>query len=137
MKRYWKVSAIALVAFLTFAPIAAAQRRVVIVRRPPVVVVQRPYYWGYGWYDPFWGPRTYYYDRAPYTGDVKLETKLRDALVYIDGGYVGTVDKEKRFSLTPGTHDIELRNGDGHTFFQESVYVIAGKTIKVHVGYSG
>ncbi len=134
MHRLWKPSAIALLAFLTLAPTASAQRRVVIVeRRPPVVIVHRPLFWGPGWYDPYypWGPP------YAYTGDVRLVTQEKDASVYVDGGYAGKARKLKRFPLPPGTHNIELRDSEGHAFFHERVQVIVGKTTKIEAGYRG
>lgn len=137
MTRILKMSAIALLALLTLAPMASAQRRVVVVHRPPVVVVHRTFFWGPGWYDPFypWGPYPYAYYPPAYTGEVKLVTDRKDSSVYVDGGYAGQAGKLKKFSLRPGTHNIELRNSEGHTFFSERVHVIAGKTVKVDAGY--
>ncbi len=139
MTRFWKASAIALLAFLTLAPAAAAQRRVVVVRWPPVVIVHRPFFWGPGWYDPFypWGPYPYGYVGVPNTGEVKLSTDMKDASVYVDGGYAGVAGKMKHFSLQPGPHDIELRDSEGHTFFSERVTVIPGKAVKVDAGNRG
>jgi hypothetical protein len=141
MLRYMKLSAIALLALLTLAPMAEAQRRVVIVRQPPVVVVHRTYwgpgFWGPAWYDPFWGPYPYAYYPVPNTGEVKLKTDRKDAAVYVDGGYAGQAGKLKRFDLRPGTHDLELRDNENHTFFSERIHVIAGKTIKVDASYRG
>jgi hypothetical protein len=56
---------------------------------------------------------------------------MKDAAVYVDGGYAGTVGKLKTFTLRPGTHDVELRDPSGHSFYQERIEVIAGKTIKI------
>ncbi len=141
MYRLLKTSAIALLAFLTLAPMALAQRRVIVVqRRPSVVIVQRPFFWGPGWYDPYypWGPPyPYGYASVPSTGDVKLATDMKDASVYVDGGYAGRAGKLKKFPLPPGTHNIELRDSEGHTFFHKTVQVIAGRTIKLEAGYRG
>ena len=64
-------------------------------------------------------------------GKVKIETKMKDAGVYVDGGYAGTVGQLKTFPLRPGTHNIELREPSGQTIFQEKVDVLAGKTTKL------
>lgn len=91
----------------------------------------------YGWYGPgaYWGPYGngygYSYRPSPPTGSIKFDTKMKDASVYVDEGYAGTVEQLKTFKLHPGTHAIELRAPDGHTFYQEKVNVIAGKTIKI------
>jgi hypothetical protein len=61
-------------------------------------------------------------------GKVKFDTKAKDAMVYVDGGYAGTVGSLKTFPLRAGTHNIELRDPSGHAYFQESVNVIGGKT---------
>lgn len=65
------------------------------------------------------------------TGKVKFETPLKDAVVYVDGGYAGTVDQARTLKLRPGEHDIEIRGRDGYTFYEDSVDVVAGKTIKI------
>jgi hypothetical protein len=49
----------------------------------------------------------------------------------VDGGYAGTVGHLKTFTLSPGTHDIEMRDREGHSFFQERIDVVAGKTLKL------
>src|SRR5689334_9877203 len=61
------------------------------------VVVARPYYGYYGgFYRPYWGP---YWGPAYYThpnaGEVKLDTKVKDAQVYINGAYAGTTKENK------------------------------------------
>ncbi len=119
---------IALSAILTLAPTALAQqRRTIIVRR--YYVVPR--------YDPFYDPFFYSPYRAyapPTTGDVKLKTDVRDAMLYVDGGFVGEVKKNKRISLGPGTHEIELRNSDGVVLFSQNVNVMLGKTTEIQIG---
>jgi hypothetical protein len=122
MNRYLKYFAIGLLALAVFVPAASA----------------RPFYvggyWGpgfyygpgYGWYGPGWAP--YASVPAPNVGKVKFDTKAKDAMVYVDGGYAGTVGSLKTFPLRAGTHNIELRDPSGHAYFQESVNVIGGKT---------
>jgi len=82
----------------------------------------------YGWYGPGFG---YAYVSHPDTGRVKIDTKRKDAMVYVDGSYAGTVGDLKTFDLRQGTYEIELRGPDGHSFYQERVDVIAGKTTKL------
>ena len=105
------------------APSASAQhRRVVIVAHP------------------FWGP-FYPYGYYPYPpsymaanfGEIKIDTREKDAAVYIDAGYAGKIKESKKFALRPGNHDIELRDSDGRTFYQEQVAVTVGQTTKLHV----
>ena len=125
MTKFSKLLITGLLAAGIVAPIASA--------RPPFVVV-RGYYGpafygpGYGWY----GPSPYGFVGGPITGSIKIETKAKDARVLIDGGYAGTVGQLKTFRLRPGTHNLELRSPDGHTFYQERIEVVAGKTLKVN-----
>src|SRR4030088_1292250 len=125
MSRYLKFSMIALLAVVSIAPVASA--------RPFVVVggyYGPGYYYGPAWYGPGWG-MPYGYYRGPVTGGVKFDTKMKDASVYVDGGYAGTVGQLKAFQLKPGSHDVELRNRDGRSFYQEHIEVVAGKTLKL------
>jgi hypothetical protein len=125
VSRYLKLSMLALLAVVCIVPVASA--------RPFVVVggyFGPAYYYGPAWYGPGW-VAPYGYVRGPVTGSVKFDTKMKDAAVYVDGGYAGTVGQLKTFHLRPGSHDIELRNHDGHSFYQEHIDVIAGKTLKL------
>ena len=133
MTRFWKLSAIALLSLLTFAPVASARARGFVVVRPYYFRTYYGPYWG-GWYSPWWGPGYYY---NPTTGDVKIETKAKGMAIYVDGGYAGVTGKLKKFPLQRGTHSIELRDSDGRSLYQERVYVIPGKTIKIHADYAG
>lgn len=83
----------------------------------------------YGWYAPAWTP--YGYSYTPNAGSVKIDTKAKDASVYVDGGYAGTVGRLKTFRLQVGEHDIDLRGPAGHSFYQEKVTVLAGKTLTI------
>jgi hypothetical protein len=97
----------------------------------PVRVVVAPGF-GWGWYSPYWGPYPYgYYDYAPMTGAVKFDTNIKDAEVYIDGAYAGTVGKLKTMNLRPGSYNIEVR-APGRTQFDKKVYVAAGKTLHLN-----
>ena len=121
--------------FLAIAQPASAQR--VFIRRPAPVVVVRPYYgwgpgwYGYGYYGPWWGPT--YVTPRPNTGEVKLVTRMKDASVYVDGGFAGFAGKLKKFDLSPGNHDIALRDSRGATLFQERIQVIRDKTTEIKV----
>jgi hypothetical protein len=95
------------------------------------VVVGGGYYGG-GFYSPFWGP--YWgpgYYAYPNSGEVKLDTKVKDAQVFIDGAYAGTSQQNKTMHLRPGTYNIEIREA-GRTQYSEKVYVVAGKTLHLH-----
>ncbi len=85
-------------------------------------------------YSPYWGAYPYpngYYGYAAATGAVKFDTKVKDAEVYIDGAYAGTVGKLKTMNLRPGSYDIEVR-APGRTQFDKKVYVAAGKTLHLN-----
>jgi len=96
------------------------------------VVIGGPGFYG-GYYSPFWGPYwgpgyagpMYAY---PNSGQVKLDTKIKDAQVFINGSYAGTTHQNKTMRLRPGTYNIEIREG-GQTPFAQQVYVVAGKTL--------
>jgi PEGA domain len=99
------------------------------------VSVGRPYYYG-GFYRPFWG--AYWgpaygmpYYAYPNAGEVKLDTKVKDAGVFINGAYAGTTHENKSMHLRPGNYNIEIRQA-GRTEFAQRVYVVAGKTLHLH-----
>jgi hypothetical protein len=91
-------------------------------------------YYGYG-YGPFYRPYGYggYYG-VPNAGQVKLDTKVKDAQVFVDGAYAGTSGKLKTMWMRPGTYNIELR-APGQAQFAEKIYVVAGKTVHVEPGF--
>jgi hypothetical protein len=107
----------------------------------PVVVVGPRFYGGFGggfggWYGgpgwPYWGyPYAYGYYAYPNAGEVKLDTKVKDAQVFINGAYAGTTHDNKTMHFRPGTYSIEIREA-GRTEFSQQVYVAAGKTLHLH-----
>jgi hypothetical protein len=107
------------------APAPQPRQRVVIVE--PIRV-----------FDPFFDyPYPYAYPpdyMAENFGYVKIKTDVKDASVYVDGGFADKVEKAKKFALRPGTHDIELRDSDGRSLFKERVAVLVGKTTELKVG---
>jgi PEGA domain len=118
-----KVLMICITAAVMMAPLAAHAGRVIVAPA-----------FGWGGYSPYWGPYPYpygYYDYVPATGAVKFDTDVRDAEVYIDGAYAGTVGKLKTMHLRPGSYDIEVR-APGRTQFDKKVYVAAGKTLHLN-----
>lgn len=130
--RFYQTAALALMAGLALAmtPEATAQKvRGVIVYRS---------YPAYRWYPSpfFYGHYGYPYRYAPVetVGYVKVKTELKDAMVYVDGGYAGRAGDLKKFALAPGTHDIELRDSDRRVLDQERVSVLLGRTTKVRLG---
>jgi len=114
-------------ALMTLAPMSASAA----VRG--FVMVGRPYYGG--GYSPFWGPywgSPYgYYYAHPNAGEVKLDTKVKDAAVFINGAYAGTTHQNKSMYLRPGNYNIEIREA-GNTQYAERIYVVAGKTLHLH-----
>ncbi len=143
MTRILKFSAIALLALLMTAPMASAQRfhggrgwgghRRVIIRGGfgGRFGFFGPGWYGYGW-GPYWGGGYGYYGNlGPATGEVKIKTPAKDVLVYVDGGYAGLSGKLRHFQLAAGSHNIELRDPSGNTFYQEKIQVLPGKTIDI------
>jgi hypothetical protein len=91
-----------------------------------------PYAYGYG---PYWGPGYSYwgpgYYGYPAAGEIKLDTKVKDAQVFINGAFAGTTQEAKKMHLRPGSYDIQIREG-GKTQFDQKVYVAAGRTLHLH-----
>lgn len=88
-----------------------------------------------GWYAPYWGPYWggpyYRYGYFPNAGEVKLDTKVKDAQVFINGAYAGTTHENKTMHLRPGSYNIEIKE-NGQTPFAQKVYVAAGQTLHLH-----
>jgi hypothetical protein len=140
MSRIMKSVLIALVALLTLAPLAPNAS----AQRGHVVVVGRGFYgggwyggggwgWGPGWggYGPGWyGGYPGYYGRP--AGNVKIETKVKDEPIFVDGGYAGLTGHLKKFPLRPGTHTIAVNDPSGHQIFNQRVEVLLGQTTKVY-----
>lgn len=107
------------------APAQQPQHRVVIVE--PVHVLDPFFDYPY----PYAYPPNYMGENYGY---VKLKTDLKEASVYVDGGYANKIDKAKKFALLPGNHEIELRDSDGRTLFQQKIAVLVGKTTELTIG---
>jgi hypothetical protein len=115
---------------MALAPMSASA---VVVRGG--FVAMGPVIYG-GWYAPYWGP--YWgpayvgpYYAYPNSGEVKLDTKVKDAQVFIDGSYAGTTHENKTMRLRPGTYNVEIREGN-QTPFSQKIYVVAGRTLHLH-----
>jgi hypothetical protein len=110
-------------------------------------VYYRPWYGSrYYWYDPFysysypypyysaqWPP--YYYGRGfDISASLRLQVSPRQAEVFVDGYYAGTVDDFdgvfQRLHLEPGEHDLEVFL-PGHRSLQQRVYLQPGRTFSV------
>ncbi len=91
-----------------------------------------PAYSPWGWYGPY---SSYgYYGGYPMNahrnaGQIKFDTARKDAQVFINGAYAGTVKDMKSLWLRQGTYDLELRSGSEK--FDTQVFVTPGKTMKV------
>jgi hypothetical protein len=118
------ISGALLVALPSTKASAQPRHRVVIIQRVPVVDPFFAYPYPYA-YPPNYVESNY--------GYVKLDTDRKDASVYIDGGYADKIKENKKFALRPGNHDIELRDSDGRTIYQQRVAVIVGKTTKLEL----
>jgi len=111
-------------ALMTLAPVSAPAAVRVFVGGG----FYRPF-WGPYW-GPYWGP-AYGYAYYPNSGEVKLDTKVKDAQVFINGAYAGTTHENKTMHLRPGSYKIEIKEA-GNTQYAESVYVVAGRTLHLH-----
>ncbi len=49
---------------------------------------------------------------------------------------MGPAQHNKKITLTPGNHDVELRHADGSTVYRQTVDVISGKTTELGPGYA-
>jgi hypothetical protein len=94
--------------------------------------------WGLGWYDPYpfggyaGGYGGYASGYGGYDGALKLKVKQRQAEVYVDGYFAGSVDDYdgmfQQLRLEPGPHRIEVRL-DGYEPLSFEVRVIPDRTI--------
>jgi hypothetical protein len=106
--------------------------------RPPRIIIRGGFVYPYPvWVSPYWGPSYIYTYPVPvtYTGELKVKAPIPGASIYIDGGFVGVADKLKNIPLPAGTHEVQLRDPDGRTFYQESVEIIAGRTTQIQSVY--
>lgn len=111
-------------AAMTFAPLTASAA---IIRGG--VVFGGPVFYGPGpFWASYWGPYPYY--NYTYAGQVKIDTKVKDAQVFINGAYAGLTKDNKTMHLRPGSYNIEIREGQQSTFNQQ-VFVAAGKTVHI------
>jgi len=92
-------------------------------------------YYGYGYRSayyqyPIYGPGRYY-DQS---GSVRLQVSPREAEVFVDGYYAGTVDEFdgvfQRLNIAPGEHEIELYLS-GHRSFSQRFYLQPGKSFNI------
>ena len=112
-------------ALMTLAPMSASAAVRVFVRGPVVYRGWYAPYWG-----PYWGPYAYAYGYYPNSGEVKIDTKVKDAQVFINGAFAGTTHDNKTMHLRPGTYNIEIRE-NGATAFSQKVYVSIEHTVHI------
>lgn len=84
--------------------------------------------WGYG-------GAPYSYGATPLVthpdaGQVKLDTKVKGAEVFVNGAYAGTAGDLKSMWLRQGSYNLEVRS-PGRARYAERIYVVNGKTLHV------
>lgn len=128
------IVAVIIVSALTPEP-AFAQRRGGHPRGPVFVggYFYNPFFGPYPW----WGPSAYPYPYFPVYDDraqVRLSVTPREAAVYVDGYYAGSVDDFdgvlQSLPLTPGAHDITVYL-DGYRTVHQRLYLTPRKTYRV------
>ncbi len=101
------------------------------------------------WYDPFFYPAWYgpgywpmfypgffhpgFYNgfsRGPHMGEVRLDTVVKSAEVYLDGAYAGTAGERRSMWLDSGVYELEVKAASRQPF-QRKIYVLTGKTLKI------
>lgn len=98
------------------------------------------YGWGYGYYGAFgypWYPYPGQYHPAYYDYDeasARIEVTPRDAQVFVDGYYVGSVDDFdgvfQRLHVRSGEHTLEIYK-EGYRTIRERVNFVRGQTYRV------
>lgn len=95
-----------------------------------------PYDFGYSpffyspFYSPFYWPYPGGFAYAPDKGQVKLKVNLKNAEVFLDGAYAGTVDHLKDMWLDSGAYNLSV-SAPAREPFQQRIYVLSGKTLKI------
>lgn len=102
----------------------------------------RPYwgFYGYGWGYPYYGGYGYGYGYPAYSGyyygygEVKLDVKPKEAQVFLDGDYVGSVDDfnswYQKMNVEPGKHRIVIR-AQGYQPYSMDLRVLPGQSYKI------
>jgi hypothetical protein len=114
--------------------------------RPYYPYYYQPFYWGvgfgwgYGWYGAYGYP--WYAYQPPYYGgyydydeaSARIEVTPRDAQVFVDGYYVGSVDDFdgvfQRLHVRSGEHTLEIYK-EGYRTIRERVNFLRGETYRV------
>jgi len=111
-------------------PVQAAPQQPSVIYQQSAAAGMYGVPYGYG-YRPYYYYPGYAYAPRPNMGDVKIDTKIKNDSIYVDGGFAGVTGKLKKFSLTTGNHDIELRDSAGHTVVKERVQVMPRRTVEI------
>ncbi|HLH01381.1 MAG TPA: PEGA domain-containing protein [Bryobacteraceae bacterium] len=111
------------IAAMLFAPVSASAA---IIRGAVIIGAPVVSYWGPYW----WAPVPYYV--YPATGTIKLDAKVKDGDIFINGAYVGNTQHDKSLHLPPGTYDLQIREHN-ETIYSQRVYVAAGQTVHLRV----
>jgi hypothetical protein len=83
------------------------------------------------WFDPFFASPVYFLPQ-PDKGRVSLQSRYKDADVYLDSAYAGTTATLKKFWLAPGVYELEVHPKD-QTPVKKRIYVLTGKTLKINL----
>jgi hypothetical protein len=90
-----------------------------------------PFYSAYFWSPFFYQPYNSGFSWGPNMGQVKLHADLKDAEVFIDGAFAGTVSERKSMWLEPGAYNLEVRSPGRETYVKR-IYVLSGKSLRVN-----
>lgn len=113
--------------------------------RPPAVAVRGEFVFVGGYfYDPFFGPYPWWMHGAyprwyspayDYRSELRIQAKPKEAAVYVDGFYAGTVDDFdgifQRLLLPPGGHTITLYL-NGFRTTHDSLYLKPRSSMSLH-----
>ena len=99
---------------LALAPMTASAARVFVGVGGP--------YWGPAYYGSYWGPVYGAYPSAVF-GEVKFDTKAKDAQVFVNGAFAGTIKEAKTLHLRQGSYNIEVRRG-GEPSFLSLIHIL-------------
>jgi hypothetical protein len=135
---FFTLAVIALIASATTTEAQGFRRHSRVVVVGGYYPYASPYWFGDPWYGygyP-WGPypRPYgYYGFEP-EGSLRIEVTPRDAEVYVDGYYAGTVDDFdgtfQRLHIETGEHEIEVYK-EGFRPFRQKVYLTPDNTFRI------
>lgn len=100
----------------------------------PYNAAYAPFFYG-PFYSPFYGPYPGGLGYAPDKGEVKLSANPKQAEVFLDGAYAGTVDHLKSMWLDSGAYNLSI-SAPGRETFQKRIYVLSGKSLRIEAKLS-